>query len=243
MTLDSRALSAERFKADVLTAACTGDTTMPSSSASSSSGALAAACDALRRWDDTGNADARGANLWDAFWAHLQAAKTGWSYTVPASAADPLNTPRGLTIDPAFARATLIAAADDLRRAHLAPDSPRGAALYATRAGVRVPLFGGCTGQGYFTAACSQAHVDSPDGLALDGNPNGNSYMQVVGFDADGPQAWTFLTTSLSDDPASPHAGDYTLRYATKAWVRMPYTRAQIEADPALSVTVLDSAH
>ncbi|NIE64860.1 penicillin acylase family protein [Burkholderia sp. Ax-1719] len=244
MTLDSRALSAERFKADVLAAACTGDATSPSpSSSSAETETLAAACNALRRWDNTGNADARGANLWDAFWTHLQAARTGWAYTVPANAADPLNTPRGLTLDAAFARTTLIAAADDLRRAHLAPDSPRGAALYATRAGVRVPLFGGCTGQGYFTAACSQTHVDEPDGLALDGNPNGNSYMQVVSFDADGPQAWTFLTTSLSDDPASPHAGDYTQRYATKSWVKMPYTRAQIEADPALDVTVLDSGH
>ncbi|WP_244164174.1 penicillin acylase family protein [Caballeronia sordidicola] len=234
MTLDSRALSAERFKADVLKAACTDERAQQTPT-------LDAACDALRNWNDTGNADARGANLWDAFWSHLQVAKTGWSYTVPASVSDPLNTPRGLTLDAAFARETLIAAVDDLHRAHLAPDSPRGAALYATRAGVRVPMFGGCTSQGYFTAACSQEHVDSPDGLALDGDPNGNSYMQVVSFDADGPQAWTFLTTSLSDDPASPHAGDYTQRYATKSWVRIPYTREQIDADPALSVTELNS--
>lgn len=240
MVLNSRALSAERFKSDLLAAAC-GETgaDSPTSSAAASE-TLASACKALREWDDTGNPQARGANLWDVFWSDLQHAKSGWSYRVPASAADPLNTPRGLSFEGSTARDLLLKAADDLRHAGLAPDSPRGAALYATRDGVRVPLFGGCTAQGYFTAACSQEKIDSPEGFSLDGNPNGNSYMQVVGFDDNGPQAYTFLTTSQSDDPTSGHDGDYTRRYASKAWLKVPFTRAEIEADPALRVTVLD---
>ncbi|MFM0642757.1 penicillin acylase family protein [Paraburkholderia bryophila] len=243
MVLNSRALSAERFKSDVLAAACGetgGGSSTPSTSSADASETLASACKALREWDDTGNPHARGANLWDVFWTHLQHEKSGWSYRVPVSAADPLNTPRGLSFEGTTARDLLLTAADDLHRAGLAPDSPRGAALYATRDGARVPLFGGCTAQGYFTAACSQEKIDSPEGFSLDGNPNGNTYMQVVGFDDSGPQAYTFLATSQSDDPASGHESDYTRRYASKAWLKVPFTRAEIEADPALRVTVLD---
>ncbi len=69
----------------------------------------------------------------------------------------------------------------------------------------------------------------------MDGNPNGNSYMQVVRFPAGGVEARTFLTYSLSDDPASPHHADYTRAYSAGQWVRLPFSEAQIKADAAYS--------
>jgi acyl-homoserine-lactone acylase len=83
-----------------------------------------------------------------------------------------------------------------------AVDAPRGDYLFATRNGKKIPLYGGCDGPGYFTIACSENRLDK-GGYTMDGNPNGNSYMQVVRFPAGGVEAHTFLTFSLSDDPAS----------------------------------------
>ncbi len=65
----------------------------------------------------------------------------------------------------------------------------------------------------------------------MDGQPHGNSYLQVVTFPSGGVQAHTLLTHSLSDDPASPHQGDYTQAYSAKQWVRVPFTEAEIAAD------------
>ena len=65
----------------------------------------------------------------------------------------------------------------------------------------------------------------------MDGNPNGNSYMQIVTFPSTGGEAHTFLTFSLSDDPASPHNADYTRQYSGKQWLRMPFTEAEITAN------------
>ena len=65
----------------------------------------------------------------------------------------------------------------------------------------------------------------------MDGQPHGNSYMQVVSFPAAGVEAHTFLTFSLSDDPKNPHYADYTQSYGAKQWVRQPFTDAAIAAD------------
>lgn len=43
------------------------------------------------------------------------------------------------------------------------------------------------------------------------------------------------LACSQSTDPASPHAADQTERFMRKAWVTLPFTDAQIRADPALT--------
>ena len=50
-------------------------------------------------------------------------------------------------------------------------------------------------------------------------------------------EAYTFLTFSLSDDPASAHNADYTRAYSNGEWLKVPYTEAEITADPALKQT------
>ena len=59
---------------------------------------------------------------------------------------------------------------------------------------------------------------------------HGSSYVQVVGFDAQGPVADTVLSYSQSPDPASPWYADQTRPFSKKAWTPFPFTPAQIEA-------------
>ena len=69
------------------------------------------------------------------------------------------------------------------------------------------------------------------------GQSYGNSYMQVVSFPAGGVQAHTFLTFSLSDDPASPHFADYTRAYGAKQWLRVPFTESEISSSAGYTTT------
>ncbi len=221
VVLNNRVLSAELFKDQALGIVCTNP----------AQAAAVQACAALRAWDNTGEATARGAHLWDAFWTRASALGAANLYNIPFSPADPVNTPRDLKASAAPALTQAFAAAvQAIGTSGYAFDAPRGDYLYATR-GDRIPLYGGCGSVGYFTIACPEVPVGDPTYQGMDGNPNGNSYMQIVTFPASGVQARTFLTFSQSDDPASPHYGDYTRAYGRKQWVRVPFTEGEITGD------------
>lgn len=226
MVLDSRVFSAERFKDQALALVCT----TPQIAVGSSSVDVAAACAALRAWDNTGHGDARGSHVWDEFWSRVQV-PAAQLYTTPFDAADPLNTPRDLNPAAAGAlRQAFGAAVAKVAQSGFAFDAPRGEVLFITRGGRKLPLYGGCGGTGYFTIACSENPIDQ-GGYSMDGQPHGNTYLQVVTFPAGGVQAHTLLTHSLSDDPASPHHGDSTQAYSAQQWLRVPFTEAEIAAD------------
>jgi len=74
----------------------------------------------------------------------------------------------------------------------------------------------------------------------MDKDPNGNSYMQIVRFPEGGVEAHTFLTFSLSDDPASEHNGDYTRAYSAGQWLKVPFSESEIKADAALRSTSIN---
>lgn len=243
MVLNSRVHTAELFKAQAIALLCTGttiqvngDTLTGTTFPSPVTVDPAAACAALQAWDNTGTRTARGAHVWDEFWSRVVKVPAASLYQVPFSAADPVHTPRDLKTDAtvtATLRQALGAAILRVQASGYAVDAPRGDYLFATRGGQKVPLYGGCGSQGYFTVACSENRLDQ-GGYTMDNNPNGNSYMQVVRFPAGGVEAYTFLTFSQSDDPASPHHGDYTRAYSEGQWHKVPFTEAEIAADPAL---------
>ena len=234
MVLNGRVFSAERFKTQALARVCA---TPQIAVAGVGPVDVTAACAALRAWDDTGNATARGSHLWDEFWRTIPLTDAQ-RYAVPFDPADPLNTPRDLRADAgdalrqAFGGAVARSAAGGF-----SPDARRGDLLYATR-GTRIPLYGGCGEVGYFTVTCSDNPIER-GGYNLDGQPEGNSYMQVVSFPSNTVQAHTFLTFSLSDDPASAHYGDYTRAYGAKQWVRMPFTDVEIAASPGYATVTV----
>jgi acyl-homoserine-lactone acylase len=59
---------------------------------------------------------------------------------------------------------------------------------------------------------------------------HGSSYIQIVGFDEDGPVADAILSYSQSTNPASPHYADQTRLYSRKEWNRLPFSREEIAA-------------
>ena len=248
MVLNSRAHSAELFKAQALPMVCaapqilvTGDPQTEEVFSPARAVDVAAACSALQAWDNAGNIDSRGAHVWDEFWARAVLLPAAQLYGVPFSAADPLGTPRDLkpeaaaSLQQAFGAAVL-----RVQQSGYAVDAARGEYLFVNRGGTKIPLYGGCGNpQGYFTLTCSNNRLDK-GGYDMDvGNPFSNSYVQIVTFPASGVEAHTFMAYSQSDDPASTHYADYTRAYSAKRWVRMPFTEAQITADPDYQVTTL----
>ena len=193
---------------------------------------ISQACAVLQRWNNTGNANAVGADLWDGWWARLDRLPDATLFATPFSSADPIHTPRGIKLpNPQLAEA-LAATVLDMQQRGIALDSQRGANLYVTKGKQRIALYGGCEVAGYFTATCAYAQR----GTLTDADLIGNSYLQVVTFGAQGVEAYTQLSHGLSDDPASPHFVDATQDYAAQRWQLQP----AMLADPALQAQILE---
>ncbi|MFC5846815.1 penicillin acylase family protein [Deinococcus petrolearius] len=176
-------------------------------------------CAALTGWDRRSDLGSTGAAAWREFWSRTRQIRG--VYAVPF---DPVGTPRGLnTADPA-GRAQLLQALGEAAQAlntnGVAPDAPLGTVQGITRGGVRFPMHG------------------EPDYEGVTGTSS--SYIQTVTFDETGPVAQALLTCSQSTDPASPHYADQTALFSRKAWVTLPFSRAQIEADPARTLLRLE---
>jgi acyl-homoserine-lactone acylase len=232
---DNRNYSAE-LVADALVALCR---TTPS--ATSSAGRvvnLAPACTVLGNWNKRFNLDAVGVPVFREFWRIARTTPSLWS--VPFSATDPVGTPRGVnSSNPAVAAALLKALADSVEKLTAngtALDVPLRSVQYALAgtvlgASTRIPIDGGDEFEGPFNKMTPAA------GLTVAGYTpivSGSSYIQIVGFDAAGPVARGVLTYSQSTDPSSPHYADQTALYATGKFAPLPFSAAQIAADPNL---------
>ena len=195
---------------------------------------LSQACDVLRRWGNTGEAADRGALLWEAFWARVRQIPAQELFERPFSPDAPLDTPmlaKGQDLRVARALADTVA---DFRRAGHALDRPVGDRRYVRSAGERIPLHGGCHDAGYFSVACAEG--DGP----LGPDSHANSYLQVVRFGADGVEAHTLLAHGQRETAVDNGPGAAPVRrYASKAWLRFPFTERDIARDPGHRLTVL----
>jgi len=234
--LETRSMSEMLYRQPLLDAVCRFN---------DAASGLRDACDVLRDWNGTADIDARGANLWDEFWRRVTHVAPERLFATPFDPARPLATPSGLNIDNAAVvqelRQALGGAALSLGLNGFALDSRRGDLLYTTRNGARVPLYGGCDDAGYFTVVCAGRPLGEK-GYPMDAAGQGDSYVQVVTFTADGApgvEADTLLAPSESDDPASPRSGDATRLFAAKHWQRFPFTDEAIDADPAVTRVVV----
>ncbi|WP_370179724.1 penicillin acylase family protein [Alteriqipengyuania sp.] len=184
-----------------------------------------AACGVLDGWDRRFEVDSRGAYLFATFWEKVRSDPKLW--TVPFDAADPVHTPRDLAIEGARGEALLAAlveAANEIEAAGIALDAPWGGVQFAPRGEDRIAIHGGPGTAGILNMQMSQP---VPGGIMP---VHGTSYIQIVGFDEDGPVADAILSYSQSTDPASPHYGDQTRAYSAKAWHRLPFSAEEIEA-------------
>ena len=248
MVLNSRTLTSELFRDQAVAMFCapptaftvsgdpaTGETFSPARSVDPTE-----ACAVLQAWDGKALLASRGAHVWDEFWTRASRIPEATLFAVPFSSADPLHTPRDLnpamktTLQQAFGAAIL-----RVQASGFAMNATRGETLFATRGTEKIPLFGGCgQPQGYYTVACALSRLDQ-GGYDLNTATSANSYMQAVRFPGEGVEAYTFLTFSQSDDPASAHSSDYTRAYSAGQWQKMPFSEADIAKDTAFSTKTI----
>ncbi|MEJ5999269.1 penicillin acylase family protein [Paucibacter soli] len=198
---------------------------------------LGPACAVLAGWDRRAKRSSVGTPLFREFWRRAQAIPN--LYETPFDAAKPITTPSNPAISkPAVATAMLKALADGvlaLNAAGVPLSEPLGSVQYVTRGGQRIPIEGGDEFEGVFNKM-------TPPGLGAGGYTSmlsGSSYIQIVGFDADGPQARGLLTYSQSTNPASPYYADQTQQFSNAALVKLPYRESEIAADPKLTAPLL----
>ena len=230
---DNRSYSAE-LVADALVGLCRAT---PSAAATNGEVInLMPACTVLANWNKRYNLDAVGVPVFREFWRRAQATAGLW--TVPFSATDPVNTPRGVnSASPAVATALLRALADSVQRLTAngtALDVPLRGVQYVTVGTTRIPIDGADEFEGPFNKMTPAAGLSAAGYTPI---ASGSSYIQIVTFDAAGPVARGVLTYSQSTDPTSPYFADQTALYATGRFAPLPFSAAQIAADPNLKTT------
>jgi acyl-homoserine-lactone acylase len=151
---------------------------------------------------------------------------------------DPQHTPRGLAVDhPQMAkalRAAMLASVEQVNASGLNPDSRWGDIQVVSSGGQQTPIHGGPGALGIYNAIQSVPRSDGKREVV-----SGTSYLQVVTFDENGPQAKGLLAFSLSSDPASKYSRDQTQAFSRKQWGVLPFTEQQILSDPAYQVQTI----
>lgn len=194
-------------------------------------------CASLKAWDQQANLNSgMGLVHFQNIMAQLLDVPDVWR--VPFNPADPQHTPRGLDLEqPAVVEAVqhaLQASAATVAEQGLTPEMTWGDIQGVNSAGQRIAIHGGPATLGVYNAMQS---------VPVEGGKrevvSGTSYLQTVTFDEHGPQAQGLLAFSIASDPASKHSRDQTEAFSNKQWPRLPFTEAQIKADPQYELTTL----
>ena len=191
---------------------------------------LAEACAVLAYWDRQQTIESRGAHVFNEFFSETK--QLSAYYAVPFDNADPVHTPRGLTIDDAATREAILAAlhvaVDRITGAGIALDARWGDVQFEIRNGEKIGIPGGDGRAGMFSVI--SARFDGGNG-GYTPIVTGNSYIQSVTWNEDGsPNARAILTYSQSPEPDSPFYADQTKIYSQSEWIEMPFTDEQIAA-------------
>jgi len=188
---------------------------------------LAAACEALKKWDGSESADSVGGHIFREFYRNISS-PTGdvkdkfWK--VPFDPAKPLTTPSGLKAS-GKTRKALAKAVKDITNSGIALDARLGDIQFVTRNGERIPVSGG---QGFHRLSTTFV----PGQGYTDPIVSGDSYIFAVSIGPDGPQGMEVNAYSQSTDPASIHSYDQTKIYGDENWAKIRFSDAEIEADP-----------
>lgn len=191
---------------------------------------LAEACAVLAYWDRRQTVESRGAHIFNEFFAETN--QLSAHYAVPFNNADPVHTPRGLTIDEAATRDAILAAlhvaVDRITDAGIALDARWGDVQFEIRNGEKIGIPGGDGRAGMFSVISARFDGDNSGYTPI---VTGNSYIQSVTWNEDGsPSARAILTYSQSPEPDSPYYADQTKIYSQSQWIEMPFTEEQIAA-------------
>jgi acyl-homoserine-lactone acylase len=244
----NRHYSAEIMLDGVLQLCATQDPTITIGSQSVN---VAQACSVLAAWDRRNNLASVGAHVWTELWRRVSAAApTAGSglpvltaaalYAVPFDPADPVGTPRGLSVGQASVvtrvMGELAYTVKFFSDNGIPLDRPWGQVQFETRNGERIPIHGGVGTSGVYNAMSPAAlvpNVGFPSIIA------GSSYIQSVTFSHSGPRARAVVTYSQSTDPANPSYSDMTKLFSNYGWVSMPFAEGDIRRDPNLTILKL----
>ena len=195
---------------------------------------LTEACDVLAAWDLRDRLDSRGAHLWRQF-----ATNGGLVWTVPFDVADPVNTPRQLSMTSDTVMTALGNAVRTMQLNGIPLDARLGDVQGVTRQGERIPLHGGSGGAGQFNVLGSGGFQAGAGWTTVS---TGASWIMTVYFTDDGPKSAGVLTYSQSTNPDSPHSADQTKLYSQYGWEDLYYTDAAVEAATVSRALVLEGS-
>jgi acyl-homoserine-lactone acylase len=229
MVMDDQVYLADQVMPDLL-GFCAGDLGTDAST-------LAEACTSLKAWDRTAGLDSGlGFIHFQHIMERLQAVPDSWR--VGFDPTDPRHTPRGLAIErPPVSKAlreAMLASVDSVKAAGLPMDARWQDVQVASSGGRQTPIHGGPGELGIYNAIQSVPSANGKREVV-----SGTSYLQVVTFDDQGPQAQGLLAFSISSDPASPYSADQTQAFSRKQWSRLPFTEQQIKADPHYQALII----
>ncbi|MHC8320166.1 bifunctional acylase PvdQ [Pseudomonas sp. GB2N2] len=198
---------------------------------------LAPLCASLKAWDRNANLDSGlGFVHFQNIMESLQETPDVWRIAFDQN--DPQHTPNGLAIDrPDVAKAlreAMLASVQKVSQSGLNKDSRWGDIQVVSSGGQQTPIHGGPGTLGVYNAIQSVPRTDGKREVV-----SGTSYLQIVTFDDQGPQAKGLLAFSLSSDPASQYANDQTRAFSKKQLSVMPFTEQQITADPHYQVQTI----
>jgi len=225
----ARFFKAEMWLDEFLAATCRG--VVPASAADSKGMVtdLTGACGVLSIWKKTEGMADPGSLLFRKFYELSGELKDASFWRVPYDPADPVYTPKGYN---AGSKAlTLMADTVQWFKANsfaLEEVNARRQVIVRDSAPISIP-------GGRYTFNNVRGNLAS----GLYGDPvYGNSYMQFVTFDANGPVAEGILTYSQSSHLLSPHFSDQTKVYSDiymkgGKWTKLPFSEAEIKADAA----------
>lgn len=195
---------------------------------------VAQLCQGLKAWNGKADLDT-GVGL--LYFEHIAEAMAEHpqSWRVAYDPADPEHTPRGLAVEQAAVRKLLhqvaLAAQDQVNQAGISADSRWGQIQQAADG---TPVPGGPQELGVYNAMYS-VPVGQGKRLVV----SGTSYLQIVSFTEQGPQAQGLLAFSQSSEAASAHHADQTHAFAAKQLAPLAFTEAQIKADPQYRRSVI----
>ena len=182
---------------------------------------LQEACSALAAWDGSNGKDTPGLLLFERFWA---TAPQNW--LVPFDAADPFTTPSGYVAADPRVRVALADAVIDLESSGIAVDATQAEGRQIVRNAERFTFPGAAGAIGSYSVMTWPFTRGEGYGQGI----HGNSYMQVVTWDENGPVARAIVSYSQSEDPSSAHYADQTALYARQGWVDVPFRSSDVKA-------------
>lgn len=183
-------------------------------------------CKRLKDWDRHANLDSGlGLVHFIDLIEHLRPVPDAWR--VAFDPTQPLTTPRGLAIERApvakALREAMLASSADFAQRGLSADSRWG----DIQVRGQTPIHGGPQELGIYNAMQTVPRADGKREVV-----SGSSYLQIVTFDDHGPRAEGVLAFSESSNPASKYFNDQTQAFSQKKLRPLPFTDAQIKADP-----------